>query len=59
MALDEPKENEHPIRVNGVDVLIEDSLMPVLDGWTVECDREGFVFTMSVDAWVKSHSYID
>ena len=31
MALDEPKENEKPVQVNGIDVLIEDIVRSLTD----------------------------
>ena len=51
MALDEPKENEQPVQVNGIDVLVEDSVRLFVDGSTVDYikqpDSEGFVITGS------------
>ena len=49
MALDEPKENEQPIHVNGIDVLVEDFVRPLVDGTTVDYvnnpDGKGFVIS--------------
>ena len=46
MALDEPKENEKPMDINGINVLIEESALPLVDGVTVDYvtdpDGEGF-----------------
>ena len=54
MALDEPKENEQPVRVNGIDVLVSDSVRPLVDGATVDYVKhpygEGFVITGSEGA---------
>ena len=36
MALDEPTENEKPVQVNGIDVLIEDFTRPLLDGTVID-----------------------
>ena len=36
MALDEPKENEQPVHINGIDVLIADHAKPFVDGATVD-----------------------
>ena len=36
MALDEPKENEESVQVNGIDVLIADSVKPLVDGTVVD-----------------------
>jgi Fe-S cluster assembly iron-binding protein IscA len=51
LALDEPKGNEQPVRVNGIDVLIADSAMPLMDGSTVDYVKqphnEGFIITRS------------
>lgn len=47
MALDEPEDNEQPVQVNGIDVLIEDTAKPFTDGMKVdyvkEPQGEGFV----------------
>ena len=46
MALDEPKENEKPMDVNGINVLIEAEALPLVDSLTVDYvsdpDGEGF-----------------
>ena len=51
MALDEPREDEQPVQVNGIDVLIADFAMPLMDGATIDYvkrpDREGFVINGS------------
>jgi Fe-S cluster assembly iron-binding protein IscA len=36
MALDELRDNEKTIPVNGLDVLIEDYIRPYLDGYTID-----------------------
>ena len=59
MALDEPKENEKTFHIDGVDILIDEQAIPFLDGWTIESDREGFIFTMSVEAWCRLNDYTD
>lgn len=47
MALDEPKENEKLVEVNGVSVLIAEDAMPFVDDSTVdyikEDQNEGFI----------------
>jgi len=47
LALDEPQENETPVQVNGIDVLIADSARPFVDGATVDYVKdpysEGFI----------------
>ena len=49
MALDEPEENEQPVQINGLDVLISDAVKPFTDGNTLNyvkyADGEGFVIT--------------
>lgn len=49
MALDEPKENEQPVQVNGIDVLIADFVKPFIDGITLDYinkpNGEGFIVT--------------
>ena len=49
MALDEPKETEQPVEVNGIGVLLDDAARPYVDGTTVDYIKqpngEGFVFT--------------
>jgi Fe-S cluster assembly iron-binding protein IscA len=49
MALDEPEENEQPVQVNGIDVLVADFTRPFVEGTTVdyvkEKQGEGFVIT--------------
>ena len=49
MALDEPKENEQPVQVNGIGVLVEDFVRPIVDGTTVDYienpDGKGFIIT--------------
>ena len=48
MALDEPKENEQPLHVNGIDVLVEEIIRPILDETTIDYDSdEGFVIAGS------------
>jgi hypothetical protein len=59
IALDELKENEQPVNVDGVDILIEETDMKMLDGCTIEPDGPGFIFTMSVEAWSRMHNYTD
>jgi Fe-S cluster assembly iron-binding protein IscA len=36
MALDEPADNEKPVQVNGIDVLIEDFTRPLVDGTVID-----------------------
>lgn len=47
MALDEPHGNEQPLQVNGIGVLIEDTIKPYIGDTTIDYikDRsgEGFV----------------
>jgi Fe-S cluster assembly iron-binding protein IscA len=49
LALDEPEENEKPVQINGLDVLISDEVKPFTDGNTLDYvkypDGEGFVLT--------------
>ena len=47
MALDEPKENEQAVQVNGIGVLLEDMVKPFTEGTIIdyvkEPSGEGFV----------------
>lgn len=47
LALDEPKEDEKPVQINGLDVLIKEFDMKVMDGTVLDYVRqehgEGFV----------------
>lgn len=49
MALDEPLENEQPLQINGLNVLISDNVIPFTDGNTLDyvkyADGEGFIIT--------------
>ena len=49
MALDEPEENEQPVQVNGIDVLIADFVRPFVDDTKVDYikqpNNEGFIIT--------------
>ena len=49
MALDEPAENEQPVNVNGIGLLIAESAAPWVEDATVDYIkdeyREGFVIT--------------
>jgi Fe-S cluster assembly iron-binding protein IscA len=49
MALDEPEENEQPVEVNGIGVLVADFARPFVDGTVVDYVKqpygEGFVIT--------------
>ena len=47
MALDEPQENEQPVNVQGVKFLIDDSVMPFLDGAKVDYDQYIQDFTIT------------
>jgi len=51
MALDEPQENEKPVQINGMDVLISEFHMPYFEDVTVdyimEASNEGFTITGS------------
>lgn len=51
LALDEPKENEQPVDVTGIDVLIEDFVRPLADGTTIDyvnhSHGEGFTIVES------------
>ena len=42
MALDEPKENEQPVEVNGVSVLVADSARSYVEGTTVDYVKESY-----------------
>ena len=41
MALDEPEENEQPVQVNGIDVLIADFARPLVEDTTVDYITQG------------------
>ena len=47
MALDEPKDNEQPVHVDGIDVLVEDFARTLVDDMTIDYvqhpDGKGFV----------------
>ena len=47
MALDEPEGNEQPVQINGLDVLIAETVRPLADGnildYVKKPDGEGFV----------------
>ena len=47
MALDEPEENEKPVQINGLDVLIADFVRPFTDGnildYVKNPNGEGFI----------------
>ena len=47
MALDEPEENEIPVQINGLDVLISDMVKPFIDGNVLDYRKspggEGFI----------------
>jgi Fe-S cluster assembly iron-binding protein IscA len=49
MALDEPKDNEQPFHIDGIDVLVEDFVRPIVDGTTIDYvdnpDGKGFIIT--------------
>ncbi len=49
LALDEPKENEQPVQVNGIGVLVEDEAREHVDGTTIDYVKdphdEGFIIT--------------
>ena len=49
MALDEPSENEDTTQINGIDVLISDSIKDFTNGNTIDYvtlpDGEGFIIT--------------
>lgn len=49
MALDEPKDNEQPANINGIDVLMEDFARPYADNTSIDYirqpDREGFIIS--------------
>ena len=51
LALDEPKEGETPVPVNGIDLLIADSVRLFADDATVDYVKdpsgEGFIITAS------------
>ena len=51
LALDEPKEDEQPIQVNGIRVLVAEIAKPFVDNATVDYVKEpygeGFVITVS------------
>ncbi len=55
MALDEPVEDEKPISVNGIDVLIEEFALSLSDGTTLDYvtlpdGEEGFTITGAGDS---------
>ncbi len=47
MALDEPKENEQPIQVNGIDLLVNSDAQPYTSGnildYIQSSEGEGFI----------------
>jgi Fe-S cluster assembly iron-binding protein IscA len=43
MALDEPEENEQPVNINGIDVLIADGIRPFVDSKTVDYIKHNFI----------------
>jgi len=49
LALDEPKENEQPVQVNGIGVLVQDEAREHVDGTTIDYVKdphdEGFIIT--------------
>ena len=49
MALDEPEDQEQPVNVNGIDVLIADFARPFVDGKTIDYVKqpqgEGFIIS--------------
>ena len=49
MALDEPEEDEQPVHVNGIDILIADFARPFVDGTTIDYGNqpqgEGFIIS--------------
>ena len=51
LALDELEENEKPVQVNGIDVLVKDFVRPFLEGKSIDYinqpDSEGFIITGS------------
>lgn len=53
MVLDEPEENEQPVNVNGIEVLIADYAKPFVNGTTIDYVKQrfkkGFVITGSGD----------
>jgi len=54
LALDEPKEDEKPVDVNGIGLLIGDTVEPWIDGSTVDyvedVYRKGFTVTSDRDS---------
>jgi Fe-S cluster assembly iron-binding protein IscA len=54
LALDEPKENEKPVDINGIGVLIADAAEPWVEGTTVDYvknwHKEGFIVTGSQES---------
>jgi Fe-S cluster assembly iron-binding protein IscA len=54
LTLDEPKENEKPVQVNGIDILVEDRLDPFIKGTTIDYVKnwysEGFRISKSGSA---------
>ncbi len=36
MVLDEPKEDEQPVQVNGIDILVAEMVKPLVDNLTVD-----------------------
>jgi Fe-S cluster assembly iron-binding protein IscA len=53
LALDEPEKDEKPVRINGIDVLIEDLVRPFVDFATVDYVKdqyqEGFLIKTDGD----------
>jgi len=49
LALDEPKDNEQPVHINGIDFLVAEGAEPWVDGATVDYIKnwykEGFTIT--------------
>jgi Fe-S cluster assembly iron-binding protein IscA len=49
LALDEPKDNEEPVRANGIDLLVAELAKPFVEDATVDYVKdpysEGFVIT--------------
>jgi Fe-S cluster assembly iron-binding protein IscA len=49
MALDEPEENECPVKINSLEVLIADTVKPLIEDkiidYKINPDGEGFVIT--------------
>jgi Fe-S cluster assembly iron-binding protein IscA len=42
MALDEPEDDETPVTVNGIGVLVSEPVQPYVNGTTIDYVKEGY-----------------